>query len=176
MDTVTLETNIIYNLLCQNHFLKNLHIEQMLQNKEDSGRCVNLYTLNHIKSWYQKIPIPQNLGILDHASYISWPVSILPSTSTQLFWQTLILDLDSQKAEFTYHHRTTLTTRERCLFYTQKISIFWCFFSFSEITFAKLRKFAKNKNTASVWILGVEWTSNNVLGLKVLAHRFSELL
>lgn len=73
----------------------------------------------------------------------------------------------------------THNSRERCLFYTQKIpniTILWCIFSFSEITFAKLRKFAKNKNTASVWILGLEWTSNNVLGLKVLAHRFSELL
>jgi hypothetical protein len=143
MDTVTLETNIIYNLLCQNHFLKNLHIEQMLQNKEDSGRCVNLYTLNHIKSWYQKIPIPQNLGILDHASYISWPVSILPSTSTQLFWQTLILDLDSQKAEFTYHHRTTLTTRERCLFYTQKISKNHNFLVFFFIFWNNIRQVAK---------------------------------
>lgn len=143
MDTVTLETNIIYNLLCQNHFLKNLHIEQMLQNKEDSGRCVNLYTLNHIKSWYKKNPIPQNLGILDHASCISWPVSILPDTSTQLFWQTLILDLDSQKAEFTYHHWTTLTIpgKDDCWIHKKslKITIFWFFF----ISWNNIRQVAK---------------------------------
>jgi hypothetical protein len=72
-------------------------------------------------------------------------------------------------------------SRERWLFNIQKTPknhnfLVFFFFSFSGITFAKLWKFAKNKNNASVWILGVEWTSSNFLGLKVLAHRFSELL
>jgi hypothetical protein len=101
----------------------------------------SLHPKSH-KELIKKPPIPQNLGILEHASYISWPVSILPSTSTQLFWQTLILDLDSQKAEFTYHHRTSLTIpgKDDCLIYKKplKITSFWCFFPFSGITFAKL--------------------------------------